>query len=56
MSVAQCAAFAQGVSRKGSPHPWTRLRSFGPDTVVGEMVVYTQQQRSADVIAKASRE
>jgi SulP family sulfate permease len=30
-----------------------RLRSFGPGTVVGEMAVYTQQQRSADVIAEA---
>ncbi|KXU84927.1 cyclic nucleotide-binding protein [Paraburkholderia monticola] len=29
-----------------------RLRSFGPGTVVGEMAVYTQQQRSADVIAE----
>jgi SulP family sulfate permease len=30
-----------------------RLRSFGPGTVVGEMAVYTQQQRSADVVAEA---
>jgi SulP family sulfate permease len=30
-----------------------RLRSFGPGTVVGEMAVYTQQRRSADVIAEA---
>jgi SulP family sulfate permease len=30
-----------------------RLRSFGPGTVVGEMAVYTQQQRSADVLAEA---
>ncbi|SDR50084.1 cyclic nucleotide-binding domain-containing protein [Paraburkholderia tuberum] len=29
-----------------------RLRSFGPGTVVGEMAVYTLQQRSADVIAE----
>ncbi|WP_435529902.1 SulP family inorganic anion transporter [Paraburkholderia caribensis] len=31
-----------------------RLRSFGPGTVVGEMAVYTQTTRSADVIAEAS--
>ncbi|ACC74115.1 SLC26A/SulP transporter family protein [Paraburkholderia phymatum] len=30
-----------------------RLRSFGPGTVVGEMAVYTQTTRSADVIAEA---
>jgi SulP family sulfate permease len=30
-----------------------RLRSFGPGTVVGEMAVYTQQRRSADVMAEA---
>jgi SulP family sulfate permease len=30
-----------------------RLRSFGPGTVVGEMAVYTQQQRSADVVTEA---
>ncbi|WP_275426837.1 SulP family inorganic anion transporter [Paraburkholderia sp. C35] len=30
-----------------------RLRSFGPGTVVGEMAVYTQTSRSADVIAEA---
>nr|WP_280923088.1 SulP family inorganic anion transporter [Paraburkholderia sp. LEh10] len=30
-----------------------RLRSFGPGTVVGEMAVYTQTPRSADVIAEA---
>jgi SulP family sulfate permease len=29
-----------------------RLRSFGPGTVVGEMAVYTQQARSADVLAE----
>ncbi|BFG77200.1 SulP family inorganic anion transporter [Paraburkholderia terrae] len=29
-----------------------RLRSFGPGTVVGEMAVYTQTTRSADVIAE----
>ncbi|MGF6854516.1 CRP-like cAMP-binding protein/anti-anti-sigma regulatory factor [Paraburkholderia sp. CI3] len=29
-----------------------RLRSFGPGTVVGEMAVYTLQQRIADVIAE----
>ena len=29
-----------------------RLRSFGPGTIVGEMAVYTQQQRSADVLAE----
>jgi SulP family sulfate permease len=29
-----------------------RLRSFGPGTVVGEMAVYTQKTRSADVIAE----
>ncbi|RQH07138.1 SulP family inorganic anion transporter [Paraburkholderia dinghuensis] len=29
-----------------------RLRSFGPGTVVGEMAVYTQQLRSADVFAE----
>ncbi|SAL86180.1 sulfate transporter membrane protein [Caballeronia choica] len=28
-----------------------RLRSFGPGTIVGEMAVYTQRPRSADVIA-----
>ena len=31
-----------------------RLRSFGPGTVVGEMAVYTQQQRSADVLAETA--
>jgi SulP family sulfate permease len=30
-----------------------RLRSFGPGTVVGEMAVYTQTTRSADVVAEA---
>ncbi|APA89279.2 cyclic nucleotide-binding domain-containing protein [Paraburkholderia sprentiae WSM5005] len=30
-----------------------RLRSFGPGTIVGEMAVYTQRARSADVIAEA---
>jgi sulfate permease, SulP family len=30
-----------------------RLRSFGPGTMVGEMAVYTQTPRSADVIAEA---
>jgi SulP family sulfate permease len=30
-----------------------RLRSFGPGTVVGEMAVYTQNRRSADVLAEA---
>lgn len=30
-----------------------RLRSFGPGTVVGEMAVYAQTPRSADVIAEA---
>jgi len=30
-----------------------RLRSFGPGTVVGEMAVYMQTPRSADVIAEA---
>ena len=29
-----------------------RLRSFGAGTVVGEMAVYTQQRRSADVLAE----
>jgi len=29
-----------------------RLRSFGPGTVVGEMAVYTQNRRSADVLAE----
>ncbi|WP_233871639.1 SulP family inorganic anion transporter [Paraburkholderia adhaesiva] len=29
-----------------------RLRSFGPGTVVGEMAVYTQQSRSANVFAE----
>ncbi|WOD20104.1 SulP family inorganic anion transporter [Paraburkholderia kirstenboschensis] len=29
-----------------------RLRSFGPGTIVGEMAVYTQQARSADVLAE----
>jgi SulP family sulfate permease len=29
-----------------------RLRSFGPGTIVGEMAVYTQQVRSADVLAE----
>jgi SulP family sulfate permease len=29
-----------------------RLRSFGPGTIVGEMAVYTQQSRSADVLAE----
>jgi SulP family sulfate permease len=28
-----------------------RLRSFGPGTIVGEMAVYTQRPRSADVFA-----
>ncbi len=28
-----------------------RLRSFGPSTIVGEMAVYTQAPRSADVVA-----
>ncbi|WP_410854297.1 SulP family inorganic anion transporter [Paraburkholderia sp. SIMBA_054] len=31
-----------------------RLRSFGPGTVVGEMAVYTQTTRSADVIAETA--
>ncbi|MBN3759399.1 SulP family inorganic anion transporter [Burkholderia sp. Ac-20365] len=31
-----------------------RLRSFGPGTVVGEMAVYTQTVRSADVIAETA--
>lgn len=31
-----------------------RLRSFGPGTIVGEMAVYTQQARSADVLAEGS--
>jgi SulP family sulfate permease len=30
-----------------------RLRSFGPGTVVGEMAVYAQTPRSADVVAEA---
>jgi sulfate permease, SulP family len=29
-----------------------RLRSFGPGTIVGEMAAYTQQARSADVLAE----
>jgi SulP family sulfate permease len=29
-----------------------RLRSYGPGTIVGEMAVYTQQARSADVLAE----
>jgi SulP family sulfate permease len=29
----------------------TRLRTFGPGTVVGEMALYTRLTRSADVIA-----
>jgi SulP family sulfate permease len=29
-----------------------RLRSFGPGTVIGEMAVYTQHTRSADVLAE----
>ncbi len=29
-----------------------RLRSFGPGTIVGEMAVYTQKPRSADVLAE----
>jgi SulP family sulfate permease len=29
-----------------------RLRSFGPGTIVGEMAVYSQQARSADVLAE----
>jgi sulfate permease, SulP family len=29
-----------------------RLRSFGPGTIVGEMAVYSQKPRSADVIAE----
>jgi sulfate permease, SulP family len=31
-----------------------RLRSFGPGTIVGEMAVYTQQVRSADVLAEGA--
>lgn len=31
-----------------------RLRSFGPGTIVGEMAVYTQQARSADVLAEGT--
>ncbi|MGX6999308.1 SulP family inorganic anion transporter [Caballeronia sp. KNU42] len=31
-----------------------RLRSFGPGTVVGEMAVYTQNRRSADVLAEVA--
>lgn len=33
---------------------FVRLRSFGPGTVVGEMAVYTQTVRSADVIAETA--
>jgi sulfate permease, SulP family len=29
-----------------------RLRSFGPGTIVGEMAVYSQKPRSADVLAE----
>jgi SulP family sulfate permease len=29
-----------------------RLRAFGPGTVIGEMAVYTQNRRSADVLAE----
>jgi SulP family sulfate permease len=31
-----------------------RLRSFGPGTIVGEMAVYTQKARSADVFAEGT--
>jgi SulP family sulfate permease len=30
-----------------------RLRSLGPGTIIGEMAVYTQRARSADVLAEA---